>query len=64
MSKFEYSGGYAIAQYMEGEKCEWTVDETQPAGADSYGIAVDSQGNPAFISMDKKVHWKKQGKWE
>jgi hypothetical protein len=67
VSKAEYSGGYAIAKLKRsksGLDCKWEADDTQPAGADSYGIAVDDQGNPAFISMDKHIHWKRDGKWE
>ena len=44
----------------------WDVDPTQPKGATAYyynGIAVDPSGNPAFVDTEKRIHYKKDGKW-
>lgn len=35
----------------------------QPKGA-SLHIAVDLQGNPAFIDSDNEIHWRKDGVWK
>jgi hypothetical protein len=26
-------------------------------------LAVDTYGNPAYVSTDKRLHWKRQGRW-
>jgi len=59
-SKQEFRGGYTIALFAENR---WVADPTQPEGAYQYGIAVDPQGNPAFISMTGTIHYKKDRKW-
>ena len=40
-------------------------DSTQPEGAKEVnnGIAVDTDGNPAFVDLKNRINWKKNGKW-
>jgi len=58
------TGGYAIAKFDE-ESSQWKKDSSQPIGSAIFnnGIAVDPQGNPAYIDTSNNILWKKSGKW-
>jgi hypothetical protein len=57
------TGNFYIAQYDERNK-RWAVDSTMPAGASpTKTLAVDPQGNPAFIGQNQRLYWKREGKW-
>ena len=45
---------------MKFEGDGWEEDVTQPVGA-TDGLAVDPEGNPAFISSNK-IWWRRGGK--
>jgi hypothetical protein len=40
----------------------WIDDSIQTVGA-RWDIAIDSTGNPAYISDNQAIYWKKEGKW-
>ena len=42
----------------------WVADPAQPLGADFDDLAVDPQGNPAFVAYQNKlIYHKKNGQW-
>ena len=41
----------------------WAWDESQQRGAVSR-LAVDFQGNPAFLDYNGRINWKKNGNWD
>jgi len=41
---------------------KWIIDDTQTVGA-SQDLALDADGNPAYISDNLAIYWKKDGTW-
>jgi len=58
--------GWKIAEY-DAQQGVWRVDTSQPKGSFKRGLAIDSNGLPAFASAEKPHHiWQKSsdGGWE
>lgn len=41
---------------------KWEADSTQPSGV-RWDLAIDQQGNPAYVDKNERILWKRAGKW-